>query len=111
MSIFPSKFRDWQIVHGDVRKNPEIAADMLAFMRVHGVKSVAMSDGLMACPHQEGIDYEGEWSIRGAPSGTGVIDLPIISCNDRASNRRSAGRKRRLTRLKELLIAKSLGAS
>jgi hypothetical protein len=23
--------------------------------------SVAMSDGIMGCPHQEGIDYEGEW--------------------------------------------------
>src|SRR5262245_50598281 len=26
--------RDWQIVHGDVRKKPEIAAEMLAFMEL-----------------------------------------------------------------------------
>jgi hypothetical protein len=56
-----SEMRDWQIVHGDVRKKPEIAAKMLAFMEIHGVKSVVMSDGLMGCPHQEGIDYEGKW--------------------------------------------------
>ena len=53
--------RDWQIVHGDVRKKPEITAEILAFINRHGVKSVVMSDGPMGCPHQEGIDYEGEW--------------------------------------------------
>ena len=53
--------RDWQLVHGDVRKNPEIAAEMLAFMELHGAKSVVMSDGLMGCPNQTGIDYEGDW--------------------------------------------------
>jgi hypothetical protein len=42
----PGEMCDWQIVHGDER---------------HGVKSVVMSDGLMGCPHQECIDYEGEW--------------------------------------------------
>src|SRR5262249_55680964 len=57
----PSELRDWQIVHGDVRNQPEIAAEMLAFMEIHGAKSVVMSDGLMGCPHQEGIDYEGKW--------------------------------------------------
>jgi hypothetical protein len=67
VSIIPSRdeevgeMRDRQIVHGDVRKKPEIAAEMLAFMEAHGVKSVVMSDGLMGCPHQESIDYEGEW--------------------------------------------------
>ena len=27
----------------------------------HGALSVAMADGIIGCPHQEGIDYEGEW--------------------------------------------------
>src|SRR5215468_2614263 len=31
----PSQLRNWQIVHGDVRKNPEIAAEMLAFTETH----------------------------------------------------------------------------
>jgi len=57
----PSELRDWQIVHGDVRKNPEIAAEMITFIEAHGVKSTVMADGLMGCPHQEGIDYEGEY--------------------------------------------------
>jgi hypothetical protein len=28
----PGEMRDWQIVHGDVRKKPDIAAEMLAFL-------------------------------------------------------------------------------
>ena len=67
VSIIPAEhadvgeMRDWQTVHGDVRKKPEIAAEMMAFMEGHGVKSVVMTDGLLGCPHQEGIDYEGQW--------------------------------------------------
>src|SRR5215468_5218984 len=57
----PSELRDWQIVHGDVRKNPEIAVEIITFIEAHGVKSTVMADGLMGCPHQEGIDYEGEY--------------------------------------------------
>jgi hypothetical protein len=58
----PSEMHDWQIVHGILRKNPEIAAEMLGFMESHGARSVVTTaDGLMGCPHQEGIDYEGEY--------------------------------------------------
>jgi hypothetical protein len=57
----PSEMHDWQIVHGDVRNNPEIAAEMLMFIDTNGAKSVVMTDGLLGCPHQEGIDYEGEY--------------------------------------------------
>src|SRR5262249_49096497 len=57
----PGEMRDWQIVHGDVRKKPEIAAEMLLFMETNGAKSVVLTDGLLGCPHQEGIDYEGEY--------------------------------------------------
>jgi hypothetical protein len=52
---------DWQLVNGDVRNDVAIAAAMLEFMEKHGVLSVVMSDGLMGCPHQEGIDYDGQW--------------------------------------------------
>jgi len=53
----PSEMRDWQIVHGDVRKKPEIVAEMITFMESHGARSTLMASGLMGCPHQEGIDY------------------------------------------------------
>src|ERR1700730_1163454 len=31
------------------------------FIENHRVLSVAMTDGIIGCPHQQGIDYEGEW--------------------------------------------------
>jgi hypothetical protein len=57
----PDEMRDWKVGNGDVRNDMAIAAAILEFMEKHGVLSVVMSDGLMGCPHQEGIDYEGEW--------------------------------------------------
>ena len=47
--------------HGDIRADPAIACEILEFMEKHGVLSVAMTDTIIGCPHQEGIDYEGEW--------------------------------------------------
>src|SRR5216683_1752918 len=34
---------------------------ILEFIEKHQVRSVAISDGIIGCPHQEGIDYDGEW--------------------------------------------------
>jgi hypothetical protein len=56
-----SQMRDWKVENGDVRNDPTIAREILEFIQEHGALSVAMSDGIMGCPHQEGIDYEGEW--------------------------------------------------
>jgi hypothetical protein len=52
---------DWKAEHGDVRDNAEIAVEILDFIEKHGALSVVMTDGIIGCPHQEGIDYEGEW--------------------------------------------------
>ena len=53
--------RDWQFVSGDVRSDPQIALEILEFVERHGVLSVIMTDTIIGCPHQHGIDYEGEW--------------------------------------------------
>ena len=55
------EIRDWKLDTGDVRTDPEIAREILEFMEAHGVLSVTMTDGIIGCPHQQGIDYEGEW--------------------------------------------------
>jgi hypothetical protein len=52
---------DWKLEKGDVRTHPGIAAEILDFIEQHGALSVVMTDGIIGCPHQEGIDYEGEW--------------------------------------------------
>jgi hypothetical protein len=56
-----AEMREWRVDHGDIRADPRIAQEILEFMDRHGVLSVAMTDGIIGCPHQEGIDYEGEW--------------------------------------------------
>ena len=33
--------------------------EMLSFIENYDVKSVAMTDGIIGCPHEEGADYEG----------------------------------------------------
>jgi hypothetical protein len=55
------ELRDWKVDHGDIRADPGIAREILEFIEKHQVRSVAMTDGIIGCPHQEGTDYEGEW--------------------------------------------------
>jgi hypothetical protein len=55
------EMHDWKLDAGDVRNDPRIVEEMLEFMASHGVLSVAMTDGIIGCPHQEGIDYQGPW--------------------------------------------------
>jgi hypothetical protein len=44
--------------HGaDVTTNPEVGAQIAGFIAAHGVQQVAMTDGVLGCPHEEGIDF------------------------------------------------------
>src|ERR1051325_1781903 len=49
--------RTWQVDNGDVRTNSRVGQEILAFIEMNAVRSVAMTDGVIGCPHQEGIDY------------------------------------------------------
>jgi len=55
------EMRDWKVDRGDVRTDPGIASQILEFIEKHGALSVVMTDGIIGCPHQQGIDYDGEW--------------------------------------------------
>jgi hypothetical protein len=45
----------------DVATSPKVRQEMMAFFEQHGVRSVAMSEGNLGCPHEEGEDFpEGE---------------------------------------------------
>jgi hypothetical protein len=57
----PTEMRDWKVHAGDVRNDRDIAGEILAFIDSQGALSIIMSGGIMGCPHQEGIDYEGQW--------------------------------------------------
>ena len=41
----------------DARTEKSILSEMAAFLKQHGVHSVAMADRIIGCPHEEGIDY------------------------------------------------------
>jgi hypothetical protein len=41
----------------DVTTNPKVQQEMKDFFLQHSVKSVAMSQGNMGCPHEEGEDF------------------------------------------------------
>ena len=56
-----TEMRAWQLETGDVRADAQIAQEILEYIEAHGALSVIMTDGIIGCPHQEGIDYEGPW--------------------------------------------------
>ncbi|MGO9420321.1 hypothetical protein [Roseiarcus sp.] len=44
----------------DIRDDIPAATEVLAFITEAGAKSVVMTDRIIGCPHEEGIDYEGD---------------------------------------------------
>jgi hypothetical protein len=56
--------RKWFAETGDLRKDPTVALAILTFFEEHGVLTVGMPDRIIGCPHEEGIDYEGEYCPR-----------------------------------------------
>jgi hypothetical protein len=41
----------------DVTTNPKVRQELHEFFTQHGVKSVALTEGNMGCPHEEGLDF------------------------------------------------------
>jgi hypothetical protein len=41
----------------DVASDPQVHAEIKAFIQEHKAKSVVITDGVIGCPHEEGIDY------------------------------------------------------
>ena len=53
------ELKRWFAEPGDVREDVRVAEEVLAFMDQFGVRSAAMVDRIIGCPHEEGIDYHG----------------------------------------------------
>jgi hypothetical protein len=49
------QFREWWDM--DVCDDPQVAAEIGSFFRLNGVLDVVMTEGLVGCPHEEGVDY------------------------------------------------------
>jgi len=70
----PSELRRWLSEAADVRADDAICEGVVHFLRSHHVRSVAMVDGIIGCPHEEGVDY---------PEGQACPQCPFWAGRDR----------------------------
>jgi hypothetical protein len=53
--------KKWFSTKTDIRLDPIITAQIVAFLEQYDIHRVGMVDRIIGCPHEEGIDYpEGE---------------------------------------------------
>jgi phosphoserine phosphatase len=64
----------WFSQENDVRKDLAVAEKISAFLKENGAKTLIVTDGLIGCPHEEGIDY---------PEGKSCPMCPYWSGRDR----------------------------
>jgi hypothetical protein len=64
----------------DIRADNRVVEEVLDFITEAEAKSVVITDRIIGCPHEEGIDYEG--SVRFVPSGHGGTAGPASACTD-----------------------------
>jgi hypothetical protein len=53
----PAPLRRWKSEKNDVRRDQNIGQEILAFLKMHNVKTVVATDRIIGCPHEEGKDY------------------------------------------------------
>jgi len=75
----PSQLERWFSDDTDVRRNEAVEAEILSFLAAQGVRSVVMTDGIIGCPHEEGIDY---------PEGASCPKCPYWAGRDRFTKER-----------------------
>ena len=63
----------------DVRQDLDIGEQILAFLKRHAPRSTVMTDGIIGCPHEEGVDY---------PEGTSCPQCPYWAGRDRFTHER-----------------------
>lgn len=80
VGIFEAENRDadyferWFSRESDIRLDEDVGKQIAAFIKTHGVKSVVVTDGIIGCPHEEGVDY---------PEGKSCPQCPYWAGRDR----------------------------
>lgn len=72
----PTALNHWFSNGKDVRSNLEISGEVLKFIKDHGAKSVVLTEGIIGCSHEEGVDY---------PDGAVCPQCPFWAHRDRWS--------------------------
>lgn len=62
-----SELKRWTSETTDVRRDATINAEILAFVTAHAAKTVAMTPGIIGCPHEEGVDYPADQTCPQCP--------------------------------------------
>jgi len=75
----PDPLERWFSEDTDIRTDLAVGAKVLAFLKEHAAKSVIVTDGLIGCPHEEGIDY---------PEGKSCSQCPYWAGRDRFTRER-----------------------
>jgi hypothetical protein len=70
----PQALGRWFSKDADIRQDRVIGAQIQQFIRRHGVKSVAVTETISGCPHEEGVDY---------PDGAACPQCPFWAGKDR----------------------------
>jgi hypothetical protein len=70
----PDLLERWFSEGTDIRHNSVIGEKVSSFLRQHQVRSVVVADGILGCPHEEGVDY---------PEGTYCPECPYWAGRDR----------------------------
>ena len=70
----PEYLQRWFSDNGDIREDADTLDNAIEFLRSHSARSVIMMDGVIGCPHAEGIDY---------PSGEACPQCPFWAGRDR----------------------------
>lgn len=63
----------------DVRRDPAIGEQVLAFFKTHSPRSTVVTDRIIGCPHEEGTDY---------PEGASCPQCPFWAGRDRFTHER-----------------------
>ena len=72
----PTEIERWFNDERDVRADAAIGKAILDFLASHGVRSVALTGGIIGCPHEEGWTTRRDRPARGARSGKGGTGGP-----------------------------------
>jgi len=69
----------WFSQNSDIRLDGDIGEGLVTFIKSHEVKSVVVTDGIIGCPHEEGVDY---------PEGKSCPECPYWAGRDRWTRER-----------------------
>ena len=53
----PTHLEKWFSEQGDIRTNPIIGREVSDYVKAKNITSVVITDRIIGCPHEEGIDY------------------------------------------------------